>query len=144
MSEIIFDGQAHTLTLIDNRGEIVGTWAANNRTASTATLRFIPDGQYTSQDSTATHRHGPAEDTLNGEYGTKGILWFKVPGHEGVGIHAGRDSDADRTPQRASGPDHVTMGCIRTTEAAMTAISQTIESDPVYNIRVRNNRNQRR
>ncbi|HEX7517661.1 MAG TPA: L,D-transpeptidase family protein [Chthoniobacterales bacterium] len=143
MSEITFDGQTHTLTLRDRSGHVVGTWAANNRTDNRATLPFVPNRDYAVQDSVAPNRHG-AEDTANGEYGTQGIVRFNVPGHDGIGIHAGRQITPDRTPERGIGPDHVTMGCIRTTEDALTAIANTMRADPVTTVRVVNNRNQRR
>jgi hypothetical protein len=142
MSDLTFDGQTRTLTLRDRSGHIVGTWPANNRTDSQATLSFVPNRDYTVQDSVAPLRHG-AEDSINGQYGSQGIVRFNVPGHDGVGVHAGRQTVPDRTPERRRGPDHVTEGCIRTTEDAMRVIATRMRSDPLTNVRVVNNRNQR-
>jgi len=144
MSDLTFDGQTHTLTLRGQEGNIVGTWAANNRTDSHATLQFIPNGNYAVRDSRAPTRHGATDDSIDGRYGTQGIVQFNVPGHVGVGIHAGRQVTADLTPERSAGPDHVTNGCIRTNEAAMRAIVNTMRNDPLTVVRVVNNRNQRR
>jgi hypothetical protein len=142
MADLIFDGNAHTITLRDRTGRIVGTWPANNRTDSRATLRFVPNGNYTVQDSVAPNRHG-AEDSTSGQYGTRGIVRFNVPGHDGVGVHAGRQGVPDLTPERRAGPDHVTEGCIRTTEEAMGAIVDAMRGGSLTNIQVVNNRNQR-
>jgi len=144
MSDLTFDGHTHTLTLRDQNGQVVGTWAANNRTDAQATLQFVPNGGYTVRDSHTPTRHGAPDDTIDGRYGTQGIVQFNVPGHVGVGIHAGRQVTRDRTPERLAGPDHVTEGCIRTTEEAMGAIVNAMRNDPLTAIRVVNNRNQRR
>ena len=143
MSDLTFDGRTHTLTLRDRNGNVIGSWDANNRTDSHATLQFVQNGTYNFQDTRTTHRHG-AEDTANGQYGTQGIARFDVPGHDGVGVHAGRQTSPDRTPQRGVGPDHVTEGCIRTTEAAMQAITNAMRQDPLTSMTVVNNHNQRR
>jgi len=144
MSDIEFNGQDHTVTLKDRNGNVVATWDANNRTDSAATLQFVPNGRYPVLDQNAPHRHPGDRDTVNGEYGTQGIIRFNVPGHDGVGIHAGRQNRHDRTPEAAAGVDHVTEGCIRTNEDAMQAIANTMRNDPLRHITVRHNRNQRR
>lgn len=143
MSRIIFDGITHTITLNDKDGNTIGVWPANNRTDSRATLRFVPNGPYSVVDMRNPHRHDPADDSVEGEYGTFGIVRFGVANHDGVGVHAGRKTTPDLTPERGIGPDHVTMGCIRTTEEAMAAITQTISSDALVQVLVQNNRNQR-
>jgi hypothetical protein len=143
MSELTFDGQAHTLTLRDRDGHVVGTWDANNRTDSQATLQFVPNGNYIIQDSRAPTRHDAQRDSINGAFGTRGIVQFNVPGHDGVGVHAGRQTARDATPEHGVGPDHVTEGCIRTTEQAMGTIVDTMRNDPLTDIHVVHNRNQR-
>lgn len=151
MADLTFDGQTHTLTLRDRNGRTVGAWDANNRTDSHATLRFVPNNNYFFQNSRAPTQHGGQLDrngvlldSVNGEFGTQGIVQFNVPGHDGVGVHAGRQTIQDATPERGVGPDHVTYGCIRTTDEAMSAIVNTMRNDPLTNIRVINNRDQRR
>lgn len=139
MSTLVFDGTSHTLTLLDSKGAQVGQWHANNVVDSHATLRFVPNGTYSIIDQAHPHRHGGSADTLNGPYGRFGIIRmrdFSVAGkvHSGVGVHSGR---ADR-----GGADHATMGCIRTTDAAMKAISEHIKSDHLLSITVRGNHDQ--
>jgi hypothetical protein len=143
MSTVTFDGQAHILRVRDRHGRVVGTGPANNRTDSHANLQFVPNGIYTVQDPVFPHRHGGAEDTVNGMYGTFGIVRFVVDGYVGVGIHAGRQSQPDSTPQRAIGPDHVTKGCIRTNEETMRCLTELMRNDPLLRVIVRNNRRQR-
>ncbi len=143
MSTATFDGQTHTLTIKDKAGNVVATGAANNRTDSHSTLQFVPDGNYSVQDAAASHRHGGTHDTVNGEYGSYGIVRFNVAGHLGVGIHAGRQLTADKTPQRAIGPNHVTQGCIRTTEDVMKSLTTLMSSDPLETVTVVNNERQR-
>jgi hypothetical protein len=143
MSELTFNGNDHTITLRDRNGQVVGTWEANNRTASTATLPYVRNGNYQVQDRHQPHTHGAREDTADGEYGSHGIIRFNVNGHDGVGIHSGRNNTPDRTPQQGTGTDHVTNGCIRTTDEAMRAISETMQQDPLLTVHVEHNRNQR-
>jgi hypothetical protein len=132
--------------LYDADGSEVGQWHANNVVDHSATLRFVPNWTYTIDDPIHPHthdgavdRHGVGVDTINGSYGRFGILRlhpFRADGtpHEGVGVHSGRDN--------SGGADHATMGCIRTTDAAMEAITQHIQSDPLDSITVQNNHEQ--
>lgn len=150
MSDLIYDGQRRTLTLVDRNGNVVGSWQANNRVDSHATLRGVPNGTYRMLDRRASHRHGGSDrqgiprDSAMGEYGTYGIVRmndFPADGrtHAGVGIHSGRLNVPDRSATRGTGPDHVTQGCIRTTDEAMRVITQTIGTDPLNTTTVRNN-----
>lgn len=152
MSTLEFDGQSHILTLKDEFYKIVATGHANNRTASTAPLQFVLDGHYAFQDICVPHRHGHTADThnpkvladsVNGEYGSYGIIRFDVPRHPGVGVHAGRQTLHDLTPQRSTGPDYVTMGCIRTNEVMMGQIVTHMRMDPLQFLYVHYNRRQR-
>jgi RHS repeat-associated protein len=150
-SSLRYDGKTHTLTLYDKNGKAVGSWHANNRVDSHATLHGLPNGQYPFADTTrATHHSGedkhhvPVESN-EGEYGQSGILHlkgFNADGshHDGVGVHSGREDVPDATAQHAVGPDHVTQGCLRTTDAAMTQITDTAKTDPLTNLTVDNNR----
>lgn len=143
MSRLIFDGLTHTITLSDGSGNTIGMFPANNRTDSRATLRFVPNGPHLVEDMHVPHRHAPIDDSIEGEYGTFGIVRFGVMNHDGVGVHAGRKTTPDLTPQRGIGPEHVTMGCIRTTEEAMAAIVSTMSHDALIQVLVKNNHNQR-
>ena len=139
MSTLVFDGTAHTLTLYDSKNASVGHWHANNVVDHKATLRFVPNRDYRIIDQVCPHRHGGNEDTLDGAYGRFGILRlepFLAAGHhhDGVGVHSGRANKG--------AADHATMGCIRTTDAAILAITQYIPSDPLTTITVQNNHDQ--
>jgi hypothetical protein len=147
MSQLVFDGTAHTLTLFASDGsQVGGPWAANNVVDRKATLRFVPNRTYSILDRTHPFKHGGSkdkkgvvEDSTNGAYGPYGIIRLrpfivnKVL-HQGVGIHSGRANKGAE--------NHPTMGCIRTTDAAMLAISRTMGSDPLTTIVVKNNHDQ--
>jgi hypothetical protein len=131
MSELVFDGQNHSLSLLDKDGKPIGSWLAYNNVDSHATLRHLPNGPFPAQDKTAPHAHAP---NPNGPYGSYGIIRFSVPGHPGVGVHSGR-ADARYLP----GPEHPTMGCIRTSDMAMQAIKEFIFDDALATVIVKNN-----
>jgi hypothetical protein len=150
MSDLIYDGLRRTITLVDRHGNTVGTWPANNRVDSHATLRRVPDGTYPMLDRNLSHRHGGADrqgiprDSVTGEYGAHGIVRlndFPAEGriHAGIGIHSGRLGMADRSAAHGTGPNHVTQGCIRTTDDAMRVITQTMRIDPLNTTTVRSN-----
>jgi hypothetical protein len=150
-SSLDYDAKTHTLTLYDKNGNTVGSWHANNRVDSHATLRGLPDGRYQFADTTkATHhsgvdKHGIPMDSKKGEYGPSGIFHlkgFNADGthHEGVGVHSGREGVPDASAQHGEGPDHVTQGCLRTTNAAMSQITDTAKTDPLTTLSVQNNR----
>jgi len=74
-----------------------------------------PEGSFTFD------RYDPAAaDGVNGAYGSHGILIFRVPGRTGMGIHSGRATTPDGLGR--VGPQHCTLGCIRTTDEAMAAL----------------------
>jgi hypothetical protein len=131
MSRLIFDGRVHQLSLIGGSGQIAGVWAAYNNVDSHATLTHLQNGTYNIRDRIAPHRHAAS---ANGPYGLHGIVRFDVPHHPGIGVHAGR-ANARRLP----GPMHPTMGCIRTTDEAMLAISNSMRTSPLTPIEVMNN-----
>jgi hypothetical protein len=92
------------------------------------------------KDTTRPNTHGRAADSLNGEYGTRGIfraMNFKDASgtmREDMGVHAGRQNDPDGLGR--TGVDHATRGCIRTTEEAMEVIAETALVDPLTSIKV--------
>lgn len=143
MSEVTFDGDAHTISVRDRNGNTLGTWHANNRTVGAASLQYVPNGTYAAQDTTQSYMHGDTRDTHDGAFGTHGIVRFSVLHHPGIGIHSGRDTTPDLTPERGVGPDHVTDGCIRTTDEAMARLTDAMRTDPLTRIRVQHNHNQR-
>ncbi|TWB13108.1 hypothetical protein FBZ89_12175 [Nitrospirillum amazonense] len=131
MSKLQFDGVKHQIALINASGSAVGTWAAYNNVDSHATIRHIHNGIYTIQDRIRPHHHTASAD---GPYGLHGIIRFDVPGHPGIGVHSGR-AHARHLP----GPEHPTMGCIRTSDEAMAAICGVMIRDPLATIEVFNN-----
>ncbi len=150
-SSLEYDAKTHTVTLYDKNGNTVGSWHANNRVDSHATLHGLPDGKYQFADTTkATHhsgvdKHGVPVESKKGEYGPFGIFHlkgFNADGthHEGVGVHSGREDVPDASAQHGEGPDHVTQGCLRTTDAAMSQITDTAKTDPLTTLTVENNR----
>ena len=131
MSKLIFNGAYHQISLIDKNDKIIGTWPAYNNVDSHATLNHIQNGSYPVQDNRVPHYHIPS---ANGPYGLYGIIRFNVPAHPGIGIHSGR-ANARHLP----GPQHPTMGCIRTTDDAMRIISNFMRTSPLTAIEVTEN-----
>ena len=131
MSTLLFDGLSHQLSLIGNNGEIQGTWIAYNNVDRHATLTHVPNRTYTIQDRSVPLRHTA---DANGSYGLHGIIRFNMAGHPGIGVHSGR-AHARHQP----GPQHQTMGCIRTSDEAMLAIAEAMQSESLSTIEVRNN-----
>ncbi len=117
--------------MIDGQGREVGSWAAYNNVDSHATLRHLQNGSYTVQDQTVPHSH-PADP--NGPFGSYGIIRFNVPGHVGIGVHSGEAQAAHRP-----GPPHWTMGCIRTSDDGMHAISNAMKVDALTVVEVAHN-----
>lgn len=132
MSRLTFDGVQHRLALLDGDYNVIGSWDAYNNVDSHATMRCVNNGIYVIQDRTKPHLH--PGDNIEGSYGSYGIIRFAYSGHPGVGIHSGR-AHYPRTP----GPQHVTMGCIRTTDEAMGKIKDYMATSPLTTIDVRNN-----
>jgi len=131
MSKLEFNGSTHQLSLMDGNGKVVGTWAAYNNVDSHATIKHLQNKAYTVQD-TITPRHHAA--SVNGPYGSYGIIRFNVSGHPGIGVHSGR-ANARHLP----GPMHPTMGCIRTSDEAMLAITNFMKAAPLTTIEVTQN-----
>jgi hypothetical protein len=131
MSRLTFNGNSHQISLVDNNGRTVGTWAAYNNVDSHATLNHVNNGTYNIQDTTTPHQH---RADPNGPYGSHGIVRFNVAGHPGIGVHSGR-ANARHQP----GPLHATMGCIRTTDEAMAAIASHARTSPLTTIEVSHN-----
>jgi len=111
MSYLVFSRLSHCLELYSNQGNSLGWWEAYNNVAGTA-VGVWPNGFYG-----FLYWKDHPESGINDGYGTKGIYIFHVPGRTGMGVHAGR--------KNSGGPKHVTMGCIRTTEEAMSMIEAT-------------------
>ena len=145
-SDLIYDGSAHTITLVSKDGQSVGTWKAGNNVAVHAppgegggayTHGPIQDGTYDiakgDQHGATTHLNGSSESA----FGANGII--HVPDAKGAtgdtlsgaGVHSGREDKG--------GPDAKSAGCVRTTDEAMSTINSTAKSDPLKTITVQNN-----
>jgi RHS repeat-associated protein len=150
-SDLVYDGKTKTMTLYSSNGQKIGSWHANNRVDSHASLRGLPDGKYKFQDTKSPHhhqgndKHGVPKDSAKGEYGSFGIFRlepFKADGstHEGVGVHSGREGVPDKSAEHGEGADHVTQGCLRSCDPAMHQITETAKTDPLKTLTVENNR----
>ncbi len=143
-SDLVFDGATHTITLLDRNGNVIGRWPAADNVDSRATIGKLVDGTYQFFDTTSPHLHGGSADTAHGAFGPDGIFRLKEfrgadgKEHVGVGVHAGKEGVPDGLNR--TGPEHATMGCLRTCGAATGAIRQLITSDPLETLRVINNR----
>jgi hypothetical protein len=95
MSSLLFDGDENSLTLLARTGKVLGSWQATNQPQSSAPLNYIPDGDYAfmHDDRHAPHLHGNEKDkngirmdSINGMYGSFGILRLKPVSKNGVQI----------------------------------------------------------
>jgi hypothetical protein len=164
MSHLVFDGDELRLSLWTASGAFVESWQASNfggpgsdfsSKKKEAFVSWIPDGEYPFEKASRSvpQRHKDASlDTLNGTFGTLGILRLAPINyggqlHSGIGIHAGHANRVDsrlistkpRIQGHYGGPHYRTNGCIRTTEAAMHAIAAAIAKDPLEFLKVQNN-----
>lgn len=115
---VIFNGGAGTLWVVPPGGTSAEGFPAGNNTTSTSRGPWAP-GTYTYGYST-THK----DDASGSSYGSNGNAVFNVPGCVGCGVHSGREYKADR--RGGSGIQHVTEGCIRTTDDATRLIQDLI------------------
>ena len=131
MSNLVFNGQTHELSLFGDDGKLSGKWPAYNNVDRHATLTHLRNRTYAVQDRRVPRLHAA---NANGPHGLHGIIRFNVPGHPGIGVHSGRA--AART---LPGPAHPTMGCIRTSDEAMRAILAVMRESPLRTVEVINN-----
>ncbi len=122
-SELTFyRGAGGRIELRNNRGALVGSWVARNNVMRSA--RPYPPGTWR-----FSHYNRHRDDNPNSAFGSYGIFVFDVPGRSGMGVHSGRAN--------SGGPTHPTLGCIRTTDAAMRAILALHRTDPITRLVVR-------
>lgn len=137
MSRFVFNGVSHTISLLGDNENEIGRWTAYNNIAvhddhgGLISLRYLRNGIYNIIDRDRPHAHNSSDDSINGGYGSYGIIRFNYPGHSGIGVHSGR---ANR-----GGATFVTYGCIRTTEEAMRLITNNIRISPLTTIDIRHN-----
>jgi RHS repeat-associated protein len=115
LSTAVFDRGDRTLTVFPGLGATVHgppspgvTFPAGNNTTSASNGPW-PNGTYN-----FTWQAPHPESGANGSYGSNGNWIFDVPNRTGMGIHAGRAETTDARGGR--GTEHVTEGCIRTTD----------------------------
>lgn len=101
-------------------------WDAHNDVASTSNGHWpVGTFKWTHYNQHAEAGFGPA--CLVTAYGCSGIHVFNVPGRTGMGIHAGRLNFRGATNPIGG----KTMGCVRVTEQAMSAINAMHNTDPL-------------
>ena len=129
MSQLEFHRASQIIVLIHSDGTNLGQFDAANNVDSHSRGPW-PDGTYTF----VTEYPPPqgANDTPDSEYGDGPRFLFDVPGRDGMEVHAGRASVPDGLGR--IGFRHCTMGCIRTTRAAIQAIDQMHKGDPLTEI----------
>jgi uncharacterized protein RhaS with RHS repeats len=121
LSSLIFNRQNGTLTLLDKDGNVVIVCDAANNTTKNSKGPW-PNGTY----PYSGHNNHPPDP--NGPYGSHGINIFNVPGRSGMGVHSGRAN--------SGGPQHPTLGCVRTTDNCMNQINNFVGTDPLKTITI--------
>lgn len=116
--QVIFNRGGATLWVVPPHAQQAQGFAAANLTARDSRGAWA-DGLYRYLYSTR-HR----DDAPDSAYGSNGNTVFQVPGCTGCGVHSGRQSQVDL--RGGSGVQHVTEGCIRSTDAATQLIDQLI------------------
>lgn len=127
LSYLIYDQGTKTLYLYSGQGEILGTFDAGNNVVKSVGTSPLKEGNVY---DFAYQKNHPADP--NGPFGSNGNFVFNVPGHQGVGVHAGRANKG--------GPTHPTEGCIRTTDDATDLISRTHADDPLTSLTIINSK----
>lgn len=102
----------------------VGAWSAHNEVASSSMGKW-PSGVFGWSHYNLHAEMGMAPGCHPTSYGCFGIHVFKVPGRQGMGIHAGR------TQGEPNKLGKKTMGCIRVPANAMEAINKNHNKDPL-------------
>jgi RHS repeat-associated protein len=128
LSDISYDGNTHVLTIHRDDGT-TETFPAYNNVDSHSEGQW-PSGTFP-YDQHVTH----ADDSPDSAFGSSGGYSFDVPGRSGMEIHSGREDTPDGLGR--TGPQHATMGCIRTTDQGTAAIQRAIDAgDPPTNLTV--------
>jgi len=152
---LIFDGKTKTLRIYDDNktsgnykdDKLLGTFQAHNNVDSKSNGKW-EDGKYSMLDkNTRKTSDGKYEkdgktpqDSKDGRYGKGGIYRAESftetttsKTREGMAVHAGREYKEFE--------NRFTMGCVRTTPEAMTAIDNAIENyGSLQSIVIQNNR----
>lgn len=123
MSELVFCRRDKRLLAKSHYGTLIYSFPAHNNVDSHSKGPW-PIGKFAFVE---THKH--SDDAPNSAYGSYGIFIFAVPDREGMGIHAGRQDVADGLGRK--GPEHATMGCIRTIEQGVWKLLALHKDDPI-------------
>ncbi len=121
LSSMVFNRGNGTLTLYDKNGHVVAVCTAANNTTRSSNGPW-PNGTY---PFSSHNNHTPDP---NGPYGSYGIDVFDVPGRTGMGVHSGRANKG--------GPNHPTLGCVRTDDNCMKQITDWQAHDPMTDITI--------
>jgi hypothetical protein len=130
VSHLLFDRGALRISLLGTNGTVLaGPFEACNNVDSHSQGPW-PDGTF----PYIGYNAHPALSDPNSEYGAYGILIFDVPDHIGMGVHSGRRDIPDGLGR--TGPQHCTLGCVRTTDQAMASFLRVISADSLLGISV--------
>lgn len=128
-ARVDYGNSSNMLTIYDGGGEVVGIYPAANN-AQSGSRGPWEQGLY----DFAYHvpHAGLGADSA---YGSNGNFVFDVDGCVGCGIHSGRANMTDLAGRQ--GVNFATNGCIRTTDAATRAMSDSFSrGDPIRTLRV--------
>jgi hypothetical protein len=103
-AQLVYYHTSGRLVLFDKQGKQVGAWRATNNVVKNH--QPFPSGPFP-LDKRRTHQ----DDSPASYYGSYGILLFKVPKRDNLGVHSGKKN-----------LEYPTHGSIRTTDAAMYVI----------------------
>jgi RHS repeat-associated protein len=114
-----FDAVSGTLWVTPPGATEAQGFPAGNNTTSTSRGPWAA-GTFGFSYTTSHNDDGP-----NSAYGSNGNVVFNVPGCVGCGVHSGRESSVDK--RQGSGVNYVTLGCIRSTDAATQLLHDLIK-----------------
>lgn len=121
--KLIFDRRQKLLMAVAQDGTPIRSWPAANNATSYSRGPW-PAGIFRPREGAALLPvDGPA-GAAAGAFGPW-FLAYDVPERTGMGIHAGRALRPDQLGRE--GHEHATLGCIRTTEAAMHELAELVE-----------------
>ncbi|MDR1719570.1 MAG: hypothetical protein LBR67_05540 [Dysgonamonadaceae bacterium] len=116
---VTFDRSDHQIRIYV-RDCCLGTYSAYNNVDSRS-KGIWPNGTYSMLDQHSALKHNNSEDTFEGSFGIYGIFRantfvYSNVTREYMGIHSGR----------CNNPEHPTYGCIRTTDEAMSKLTELL------------------
>lgn len=126
MSTLHFSHATKKLDIHDKDDKVINSVVAVNNVDSHSNGPW-PVGMFHFQ--VYNPHHGFDADS---EYGSHGIFIFDVHGRSGMGVHSGRKNIPDGRGR--VGPEHCTMGCIRTTEDAVAELVKLHQTDPLTDL----------